>query len=84
MAAAYSQKSPYDTINQVLTFSNSLLATVGPVQCLPAEHNTKQTVYIHNVCTVQSGLGNCMTSTTAVEGSVCLNTVEHISFFMYR
>jgi len=48
--------------------------------CLPAEHNTTQTACIY-MCTyytrtVESGIGNCMSSARAVESGVRFNAVQ--------
>jgi len=47
-----------------------------------AQHKLR--VHVQCVCTVQSGIGNCESSATAVEGIVCLNAVKPSGYYMYR
>jgi hypothetical protein len=47
MAAAYWQWSLYDTISRVMSFSNSLLAAVGPLQCVCLQSTTQHKMHIY-------------------------------------
>jgi hypothetical protein len=47
MAAAYSHWSPYNTINRLLPFRNSLLAAVGTLQCVCLQSTTQHKLHAH-------------------------------------